>query len=68
MLSVPLEMNFLLDWRINKNVHIFNKYYLAVTKLRGGATPPTSLCTNGACYNKLQQVTKQTHYKKQGGY
>lgn len=33
----------------------------------GGAIPPTSLCTNGACYNKLQQVTKQTHYKKQGG-
>lgn len=30
----------------------------------GGAIPPTSLCTNGACYNKLQQVTKQNHYKK----
>ena len=27
----------------------------------GGAIPPTSLCTNGACYNKLQQVT--TSYK-----
>lgn len=23
----------------------------------GGAIPPTSPCTNGACYNKLQQVT-----------
>lgn len=36
--------------------------WLAVNKLRGGgAIPPTSLCTNGACYNKLQQVT--TSYK-----
>lgn len=36
----------------------------------GGAIPPTSLCTNGARYNKLQQVTtsyQKTHYKEQGG-
>lgn len=36
-------------------------------KLTGGAIPPTSLCTNGACYNKLQQVIKKTNYKEQGG-
>lgn len=42
--------------------------WLAVTKLRGGAIPPASPCTNGACYNKLQQVTIQTHHKKQGGH
>ena len=28
--------------------------WLAVIKLVGGAIPPTSPCTNGACYNKLQ--------------
>lgn len=34
-----------------------------------GAIPLTSLCTSGACYNKLQQVTTsyKTHYKEQGG-
>ena len=45
--------------------------WLAVIKLMGGAIPLTSPCTNGACYNKLQQVTtsyKANKKQKQGGY